>query len=101
MGIPQETRNEIQAGAVVPGKGIFIGKFDLFNASGKSLGLRTRWYDAAIEFGKPMTFNDAADAVARSNVNGRGGLHLNPERYEAELFEKLKSGEAMGKHVIA
>ena len=34
-------------------------------------------------------------------MNGRGGLHFDPARYEEELFEKLKTGEAMGKHVIA
>jgi hypothetical protein len=92
---------DLQPGEMVPGKGILIGEFDLVDVSGKSLGIRTRWYDAAIELGKPRTFNDTAEAVANSNVNGRGGLRLDPARYEAELFEKLKSGEALGKNVIA
>jgi hypothetical protein len=88
-------------GEMVPGKGIFIGEFDLADARGKKLGIRTRWYDAAVELGKPMTFNATADAVANCDVNGRGGLRLNPARYEAELFRKLKTSKAMGKNVIA
>jgi hypothetical protein len=80
---------------------VFIGTFDLVDAYGSSLGIKTDWYDAAIELGKPKTFNDTVNAVANSNTKGRGGLRLNPARYEAELFEKLKSGEAIGKHVIA
>ena len=81
--------------------GIFIGEFDLADARGKSLGIRTRWYDTAIELGKPMTFNDTATAVAHHNEHGRGGLHLDAARYEAELFEKLKYGDARGMNVIA
>jgi hypothetical protein len=101
MGMPQGTKNRgFQPGEMVPGKGIFIGKFNLAYAYGKGLGIKTNWYDAAIELGKPKTFDDTAEAVANSNEKGRGGLHLNPARY-AELFEKLKTGEAMGKHVIA
>jgi hypothetical protein len=105
MAMPQEISNvangDFQAGEIIFGKGILIGEFDLVDVSGKSLGIRTRWYDAAIELGKHRTFNDTAKAVADCNVNGRGGLRLDPARYEAELFEKLKSGEAIGKHVIA
>ncbi|HTB11093.1 MAG TPA: hypothetical protein VK752_05970 [Bryobacteraceae bacterium] len=48
-----------------------------------------------------MTFDDTANAVANCNVNGRGGLRLNPARYEAELLEKLKTGEALGQNVVA
>jgi hypothetical protein len=91
----------LQPGDMVPGKGILIGTFDLFDAYGSKLGVRTNWYDAAIELGNPMTFNDTAKAVANCNVNGRGGLYLDPARYEAELFEELKIVAAMGKHVIA
>jgi hypothetical protein len=92
---------QFQPGEMVTGKGIFIGEFDLFGADGRSLGIRTRWYDAAVELGKPMTFDDTAKAVAAYNDNGRGGLRLDPVRYEAELFEKLRSAEALGKNVIA
>jgi hypothetical protein len=104
MRVPQETttRNcDRQLGQWVQGKGIVIGAFDLFDAYNRSLGIRTRWYDTAIELGKPMTFDDTANAVANCNVNGRGGLRLNPGRYEVELFEKLKTGEALSKNVIA
>ena len=104
MGMPQETKSRdliLQPGNMVPGKGIFIGGFDLVDALGSRLGIKTNWYDASIELGKPQTFNETADAVANCNENGRGGLRLNPARYEAELFGKLKTGEAMGKNVIA
>jgi hypothetical protein len=88
-------------GQLIPGKGIFIGEFDLADARGKSLGIRTRWYGTAIELGNPKTFNKTAKAVAAYNENGRGGLRLDPARYEAELFDKLKTVEAMGKNAIA
>jgi hypothetical protein len=92
----------LQTGDWMPDKnGIYIGEFDLVDAYGRRLGLRTRWFDAAIELGMPKTFNDTAKAVANSNENGRGGLTLNPARYETDLFEKLKTGEAIGKNVIA
>jgi hypothetical protein len=86
---------------MVPGKGIFIGEFDLFDTHGRSLGIRSRWYDTAIELGKPKTFNATVKAVAHNNENGRGGLKLDAAGYEAELFAKLKTGEALGKNVIA
>jgi hypothetical protein len=104
MGIPKEATTENrdpQPGEMVSGKGILIGEFDLVDVSGKSLGIRTRWYDAAIDLGRPKIFNNTAAAVAKNDTNGRGGLKLNPARYEAELFETLKSGEALGKNVIA
>jgi hypothetical protein len=102
--MPQETSQrvgDIQPGRIVRGKGIFIGKFDLTDACGKRLGLLTEWYDAAIDLGKPMTFYETARAVEMSNQNGRGGLSLHPMCYEADLFEKLKTGGALGKNVIA
>jgi hypothetical protein len=93
--------HDLQPGQMLPGKGIFIGEFNLFDAYGQSLGIRTRWYDAALELGKPMTFNNTAEALTNCNVNGRGGLSLDPARYEAELFTKLRTGEALGKNIIA
>jgi hypothetical protein len=108
MTVPQQSlpegrceEQDLQPGQIVPGKGIFIGEFDLFDAGGRSLGVRTRWYDAAIELGIPKTFNETAKAVSAFNDNGRGGLNLDPARYEAELFEKLRTGEALGKNAIA
>jgi hypothetical protein len=107
MGISHETtrvaNGDVQPGDMVPGKGMLIGEFDLVDAYGRhlDLGVKSRWYDTGIELGKPMTFNDTVDAVANCDVNCRGGLRLDPECYEAELFEKLKSGEALGKNVIA
>jgi hypothetical protein len=104
MGTPQGTttgKRAPQPGEMVQGKGIFIGTFDLIDAYGKSLGIKTKWYDAAVELGKPMTFNATADAVANCDVNGRGGLQLDPAHYEAKLFDKLRTEEALGKNVIA
>lgn len=99
--ITERNDRGFQPGEMVPGKGIFIGEFDLADARGTSLGIRTRWYDTAIELGKLTTFNGTARVVANSNENGRGGLRLDPADYEAELFKKLKTGEAIGKNVIA
>jgi hypothetical protein len=99
--VNESTSRNLQPGEMVAGKGIYIGKFDLVDAYGSSLGIRTSWFDAAMELGKPKAFNDTVDAVANNNTNGRGGLRLDPARYEAELFEKLKTGEAIGKNVIA
>lgn len=84
---------------------IFIGEFDDLvladvRADIAKLGLRTRWFDAALDLA-PDTFNRLAKTVAECSQNGRGGLFLDPARYEAELFEKLKTGEAAGKYVIA
>ena len=53
MGIAQETKNALKPGDMVPGKGIFIGTFDLFDAYGAKLGIKTNWYDAAIELENP------------------------------------------------
>ena len=87
---------------------VFIGEFDdlmqadvpVHLAKTAYLGLRTRWYDAALDL-KPSTFEEMVKLVAGSRQNGRSGLYLDPARYEEELFEKLRSGEAVGKLVIA
>ena len=102
MDMLKETKTcGLRPGQIVEGKGIFIGTFDLVDAQGSRLDIKTNWYDAALDFGKPKTFKEAADTVASCDVNGRGCLRLNPLRYEGELFEKLKFRDAMGKHVIA
>ena len=103
MGMLQKKPTDnLKPGDMVLGKGIFIGAFDdLVDAQGSSLGIKTNWYDAAKDLGKRRTFKDMADAVASCKSNDRGGLKLDPVRYEAELFEKLQSGEAIGKNVIA
>lgn len=96
-----EPESGVQPGEWVESKGgIFIGEFDFVNIYSSRLGIRTAWYDAAIELGRLKTFNDTAKAVANNNMNGRGGLELDVEHYQAELFEKLRTGEAMDKHVI-
>lgn len=80
--------------------GIYIGSFDLVDAAGKKLGIRTEWYDAAIDLGRPKTFNDTVEIVANTDQNGRGGLELSSACYLAELFENLRTGIGFGKNVI-
>ena len=87
---------------------IFIGEFnDLARAdipaplaNTANLGLRTRWYDAALDLA-PETFDDFVKTVSQINRNGRCGVFLDPARYEENLFEKLRSREALGKLAIA
>ena len=87
---------------------IFIGEFDdLIRADvpaplahTANLGRRTRWYDAACDV-KPDTFINLTEAIARLNVNGRTGIWFDPVTYEEKLFEALRSGEAVGKYVLA
>jgi hypothetical protein len=87
---------------------IFIGEFDdlvradvpVPLAKTAYLGIRTRWFDAGLDLA-PDTFYGMVKVIAESKLNGRIGLHLDPARYEEELFEKLRSGEAVGKYVLA
>ena len=89
-------------------KAIFIGEFDdLIRADiparlahTANLGRRTRWYDAAIDL-QPDTFDNFAGAIARLNVNGRTGIGFDLAAYEEKLFEAIRSGEAVGKYVLA
>lgn len=105
MSKPSEATNYQPGEWIAEKNAIFIGEFDdLVRADVRAdiarLGIRTRWFDTALDLA-PDTFNGLGKTVAESNQNGRGGLHLDPARYEEELFEKLRTGEAAGKHVIA
>jgi hypothetical protein len=107
MSKPSEVTNYQPGEWVAEKNAIFIGEFDdLIQADVSvplahtaNLGLRTRWYDAALDL-VPDTFNGFAKTVAESKQNGRCGISLDPARYEVELFEKLRNGEAVGKYVI-
>jgi hypothetical protein len=89
-------------------KAIFIGEFDdLVRADipaplahTANLGLRTRWYDAALEL-SPDTFDHLVQAIARQSVNGRTGISFDPAAYEEKLFEAIRVGEAAGRYVLA
>jgi len=89
-------------------KAIFIGEFDdLVRADiptpqlhTAKLGRCTRWYDAALDL-KPDTFDNFVETIARLNVNGRTGIGFDPAAYEEKLFEAIRTGEAVGKYVIA
>lgn len=89
-------------------KAIFIGEFDdLIRADipvplahTAPLGLRTRWYDAALDL-KPDTFDNCVKTIAALNVNGRTGIGFDPAAYEEQMFNAIRSGEAVGKFVIA
>jgi len=99
----------LQPGEWVEGKkAIFIGELDdivkadipTLQLQTANLGRVTRWYDAAIDL-KPDTFDNLVTTVANLNVNGRRGIAFNPAKYEDELFDAIRSGEAVGKYVIA
>jgi hypothetical protein len=89
-------------------KAIFIGEFDdLVRADiptlllhTANLGRCTRWYDAALDL-KPDTFDNFVKTIAGLNVNGRTGIGFDPAAYEEKLFEAIRTGEAVGKYVIA
>ena len=89
-------------------KAIFIGEFDdLVRADiptpllhTANLGRCTRWYDAALDL-KPDTFDNFVKTIAGLNVNGRTGIGFDPAAYEEKLFEAIRTGEAVGRYVIA
>jgi len=89
-------------------KAIFIGEFDdLIRADiptpllhTANLGRCTRWYDAALDL-KPDTFDNFVKTIAGLNVNGRTGIGFDPAAYEEKLFEAIRTGEAVGRYVIA
>lgn len=87
---------------------IFIGEFDdlvradipVALAHTAYLGVRTRWYDAALDL-KPDTFDNLVETIARLNVKGRTGIGFDPAVYEEKLFEAIRSGEAVDRYVLA
>lgn len=89
-------------------KAIFIGEFeDLVRADipvplahTANLNRVTRWYDAALDL-QPDTFDNVVKSVGKLSVNGRTGMSFDPATYEEKLFEAIRSGEAVGKYVIA
>ena len=89
-------------------KAIFIGEFDdLVRADiparlahTANLDRCTRWYDAALDL-KPDTFDNLVKTIAGLNVNGRTGIGFDPAAYEERLFEAIRTGEAVGRYVIA
>jgi hypothetical protein len=103
-----ETRNYQPGDWIAEKNAIFIGEFDdLVRADvpaplahTASLGLRTRWYDAALDL-KPNTFDNLAGTIAGLNANGRTGLEFAPEFYEEKLFEAIRAGVAVGKYALA
>jgi hypothetical protein len=108
MSGPVEATN-LQPGGWVPEKeAIFIGEFDdlvradipVALAHTAYLGVRTRWYDAALDL-KPDTFDNLVETIAKLNVNGRTGIGFDPAAYEEKLFEAIRSGEAVDRYVLA
>jgi hypothetical protein len=108
MSAPVEATNLQPGGWVPEKKAIFIGEFDdlvradipVPLANTAYLGVRTRWYDAALDL-KPDTFDNLAETIARLNVNGRTGIGFDPAVYEQKLFEAIRSGEAVNRYVLA
>jgi hypothetical protein len=107
-------RDFVEATTLRPGiwipekKAIYIGEFDdlvradipVALAHTAPLGVRTRWYDAALDL-KPDTFDNLVETIARLNVNGRTGIGFAPAAYEEKLFEAIRSGEAENRYVLA